>query len=253
MKKTFKLEINNPCDADLGAMQKTDTGFFCDACAKSVIDLSAKSNYEISKFITETSDRNSICARLKTTQLEEQFSILEPANPVSSLKYAVAVAASVLLASTVAGQEKPAPAIEQLQPAEPFALGKIAYQKPVQQTVTFVLKGKILDANTKKPIDEKRFSNLTVYISGAEKAAAVDPKTGAFTVPLTVDKNLKELSFNFSSNAFYLDKSYKIDLNAIRKNTLHLNFKIDPKDFKMLHIAGGMGVIFQNKKTTTNS
>jgi|GEM_PF-547999 len=253
MKKIFKLEINAPCDADLEAMQKTDSGFFCDVCTKSVIDLSTKSNYEISKFITETRDRNSICARLKTTQLEEEFSILEPANPVSSLKYAVAVAASVLLTSTIAGQEKPAPAIEQTQPARSFALGKIAYQKPVQQTVSFVLKGKILDATTKKPIDDKRFSKITIFVSGAEKTVEIDPKTGVFSVPLTLDKNQKELSFNFSSNDYYLDKSYRIDLNAIRKNTLTLSFAIDPKDFRMLKIAGGMGVIFQNKTTRTNS
>jgi len=253
MKKTFKLEINAPCDADLEGMQKTNTGFFCDSCAKNVIDLSGKSNYEISKFITETKNRSSICARLKTTQLEEEFSILEPTNPISSLKYAVAVAASVLLTSNVAGQEKPAPQVEQSQPAESFALGKIAYQKPVQQTVSFVLKGKILDSTTKKPIDDNRFSKITVFVSGAEKTVEIDMKTGAFSIPLTVDKNQKELHFNFSSNDYYLDKSFKIDLNAIQKKTLNLNFAIDPKDFRMLKIAGGMGVIFQNKSTKTNS
>lgn len=253
MKKKFKLEINAPCDADLDGMQKTNSGFFCDSCAKNVIDLSDKSNYEISKFITETKDRNSICARLKTTQLEEEFSILESANPVSSLKYAVAVVASVLLTSNGIGQEKTTPAVEQIQPAEPFVLGKIAYEKPVRQTVSFVLKGKILDATTKKPIDDNRFSKLTVYISGAEKAVVIDPKTGTFSVPLTVDKNQKELSFYFSSNGFYFDKSYTIDLNTIRKSTLTLGFTIDPKDFSMLKVAGGMGVIFQNKTTKTNS
>lgn len=253
MKKTFKLEINAPCDADLDGMQRTNTGFFCDSCAKNVIDLSGKSNYEISKFITETKDRNSICARLKTTQLEEEFSILEAENPVSSLKYAVAIAASILLTSNVAGQEKPAPKMEQTQQATSFALGKIAYQKPVQQTVTFVLKGKILDATTKKVIDDKRISKLSVYISGAEQAVDINMKTGEFSVSLTVAKNQKELSFNFSSNEYYLDQSYKIDLNSIRKNTLNLTFSIDPEDFRMLKIAGGMGVIFQNKITKTNS
>ncbi|MDR6966707.1 hypothetical protein J2X31_000705 [Flavobacterium arsenatis] len=253
MKKTFKLEINAPCDANLEAMQKTTSGFFCDSCAKNVVDLSGKSNYEISKFITETKDRDSICARLKTTQLEEEFSILEPINPISSLKYAVAVAASVLLSSNVAGQEKSTPAVEQVRPSESFALGKIAYQQPTQKTVTFVLKGKLLDVNTRKAIDDKRFSKISVYISGAEQAVDIHPKTGEFSVSLTVPTNTKELSFNFSSNDYYLDKNYKIDLNLIRKNTLNLTFSIDPKDFMMLKIAGGMGVIFQNKTTKTNS
>ena len=253
MKKTFKLEINAPCDADLDGVQKTNTGFFCDSCAKNVIDLSGKSNYEISKFITETKDRSSICARLKTTQLEEEFSILEPVNPVSSLKYAVAVAASVLLTANVSGQEKPAPKVEQTQPSESFALGKIAYQQPVQQTVSFVLKGKIIDATTKKPINDKRFQKMMVFVSGAELTVEIDRITGAFSVPLTVDKNQKELHLSFSSDDYYLDKSYTIDLNTIKKNTLTLSFAIDPKDFRMLKIAGGMGVIFQNKSTKTNS
>lgn len=253
MRKIFKLEINAPCDANLEEMQKTTSGFFCDSCAKNVVDLSGKSNYEISKFITETKERDTICARLKTTQLEEEFSILEPTNPVSRLKYAVAVAASVLLSSNVAGQEKSTPAVEQVRPSESFALGEIAYQQPAQETVTFVLKGKILDTKTKKPIDDERFTNLTLSISGADKIAIVDPKTGEFSVSLTVDKNQKELNFNFSSNDYYLDKNYKIDLNAIRKNILNLNFSIDPKDFRRLKIAGGMGVIFQNTTTKTNS
>lgn len=253
MKKTFKLEISTPCDTDLEEMQKTSSGFFCDSCAKNVIDFSDKSNYEISKFITEAKDKDSICARLKTTQLEEEFSILEPANPVSSLKYAVAVAASILLASNVSGQEKPAPRIEQAQPNESFALGKILYQEPVRQTVSFVLKGKILDINTKKPIDDKRFSKITLYVAGAEQSVEIDLKTGVFSLPITIDKNQKELHLNFSSNDYYLDKSYTIDLNTIRKNTLSLNFYIDPKDFRMFKIAGGLGIIYQNKKAQTNS
>lgn len=253
MKKTFKLEINTPCDANLEAMKKTTSGFFCDSCTKDVIDLSNKSNYEISKFITETKDRSNICARLKTTQMDEEFSLLEPTNPIASLKYAVAVAASVLLTSNVVAQEKTTPATEQVQPHKPIIMGKMVYTKPVQQTVSFVLKGKLIDKNTKKPIDSKQFSSIKVYVAGAEKEADINHKTGEFSVPLTLDKNQKEISVNFTSNDFYLDKNYKIDLKNIRKNILNLTFSVDPKEFRMLKIAGGMGVIFENKTTKTNS
>ena len=253
MKKTFKLEINTPCDANLEAMKKTNTGFFCDSCTKNVIDLSNKSNYEISKFITETKDTSNICARLKTTQLEEEFSILKTSNPVSSLKYAVAVAASVLLTSNVVGQEKTAPKTEQARPFKSFTSVKIADKQIVEQTITFTLKGKIIDSTTKKTITDKHFSTLTISITGADKIAIVDPETGTFSVLITVPKDTKELNFNYSSNDLYLDKSYKINLNASRKNILNHTFSVDPKDFRILKIAGGMGVIFQNKPTKTNS
>lgn len=253
MKKTFKLEINSPCDANLDAMQKTTSGFFCDSCAKNVIDLSNKSNYEISKFITETKDKSNICARLKTSQLEEDFSILESSNPVSNLKYAVAVAASVLLTSNIAAQEKTTPATEQVQTKQPHRLvGKVAYKEPVNKNITFVLKGKLLDENTKKPIEDKRFSNIIIYVSGAQKAVTVT-KTGEFSIPITMDKNQTEISVNFSSDDYYLQESYKINLSDIKSNTLNLDFSVDPKKFRMAKIAGGMGVIFQSKKLKTNS
>ena len=75
MKKKFTLEIKNPCEEKISNMQPNANGFFCDSCAKNVIDLSRKTNSEVAKFLSETKDQNNICARLKTSQLEEEFEI----------------------------------------------------------------------------------------------------------------------------------------------------------------------------------
>ena len=103
MKKKFTLEISSPCSENFNKMIPNTIGSFCSSCAKNVIDLSKKSNTEVAKFIAETKDQN-ICARLKVTQLDHEFEYNETSK-INNLKYA-AVAASLLLASNVSGQEK---------------------------------------------------------------------------------------------------------------------------------------------------
>ena len=242
MKKSFQLEIKTPCDADLKAMDKTNNGFFCNLCTKDVIDLSQKTNYEISKFISENKNK-SICARLKTSQLEEKFDLLEQSKS-NNFKYAVAVAASVLLTTNVVSQETPSTPVEQTEPSERGEImGKVAFQNPKVQTISFVLKGKLLNEKTKKPLSAKDYPGMTIYINGAQEAAAINPKTGAFSIPITIDENVTELYISINREDFYLEKTITLNTKSIKKNVLNRNITINPKNFHKMHIAGGIGVI----------
>ncbi len=248
MKKKFSLEIKTPCSENFDKMIPNSKGSFCSLCAKNVIDLSTKTNSEVARFIAENKGK-SICARLKTSQLEEEFELNEISKS-NNFKYAVAVAASVLLTSTVVGQEKqPLKTEIGCVKSNPHIVGKIAYQET--KTVSFVLSGKILENSTQKPLSNKKYPELQIYVSGSNVSVKVDPKTGEYSIPLQLDKKTTELFITINSNDSSYSKSMKIDLSKIRNNSLILNLSIDSeKEMQNHQIMGGLGVNYiDNKKT----
>lgn len=251
MKKKFSLEIKTPCNENFDKMIPNSNGSFCNSCAKNVIDLSTKTNSEVARFIVENKDK-SICARLKTSQLEEEFEVNEISKS-NNFKYAVAVAATVLLTSTVVSQEKqPVKTEVGCAKPNPHIVGKIAYQET--KTVSFVLSGKILEKATKKPLSNKKYPELQIYVSGSNVSVKVDPKTGAYSIPLTLDKNTTEIYVTINSNDYSYSKSMKIDLSKIKNNSLILNLTIDSEtEMKNYQIMGGLGVNYIDTKKIKNS
>lgn len=249
MKKKFKLEINAPCDADLNAMQKTDLGFFCSSCVKNVIDLSTKTNAEVAQFISENKKNTSICAQLRASQLKEVFEYNE-IDKSKSLKYAVAIAASVLLTTNVVAQEKPVQNTEQthLKGKVKF-VGKIEMVKPILKMMSFTYKGKLLDSTTNKPISQKEYKEITIWVNGGQERIEVDPKTGKFSVPMNLQENVRELNFSIETEGFYAQKTITFDVKSIKKQVLIQNIKMDPKkDFQPYKIAGGLGINYNDDK-----
>ncbi len=240
MKKQFKLEIAEPCNQDFSKMDKTQQGFFCNSCVKTVIDLTQKSDYEIAQIIANNKN-NHLCARMKTTQLNTTFEINE-FQKANNLKSAIAIAATVLLSTNVAAQEP------QTTPKEPIErheiMGKVAPIKITKpSTISFTVKGKITDLKG-KPLSKTTYPNLTIYINGAQKEVTVNPKTGEYAIPVTLEKANAELHYNIQSNDFYATKQVTINLKKITKKAYIHNIKIDPKkEFQQIHIAGGLGVI----------
>jgi len=251
MKKKFSLEIKTPCSENFDKMIPNSNGSFCNSCAKNVIDLSTKTNSEVARFIAENKDK-SICARLKTSQLEEEFEFNEISKS-NNFKYAVAVAASVLLTSNVVGQEKqPVKTDVGCVKPNPHVVGKIAYQE--SKTVSFVLSGKILEKATKKPLSKENFPELQIYVSGSNVSVKVDSKTGAYSIPLILDKKTSEIYVTINSNDSSYSKSMKIDLSKIKNNSLILNLTIDSEtEMKNYQIMGGLGVNYIDNKKLKNS
>ncbi|WP_345091580.1 hypothetical protein [Flavobacterium chungnamense] len=247
----FSLEIKTPCSENFDKMIPNSNGSFCNSCAKNVIDLSTKTNSEVARFIAENKNK-SICARLKNSQLEEEFEINEISKS-NNFKYAVAVAASVLLTSNVIGQEKE-PVRTELGcvKSNPHVVGKIAYQEG--KLVSFILSGKVLEKSTKKPLSNKKYPELTIFVSGSNVSVKVDPKTGAYSIPLLLDKKTSELFVTINSSDSSYSKSMKIDLSKIRNNSLILNLSIDSEtEMERYQIMGGLGVNYIDNKKMKNS
>lgn len=246
MKKKFTLEIADPCSENFDKMIPNAGGSFCSSCAKNVIDLSGKTNSEVAKFISENKDKN-ICARLKTTQLEEEFQYNE-ISKINNLKYA-AVAASILLASNVvAGQEKETVKTEISTNESDYLMGKVANNINQENEISIVVKGKLLESKTKKPFDKKVYGNLVIDINNSENKAKVNAKTGEFSVQVKVLKDSKTLAIIIMGNDHYLSKTIEFDAKYLKNNILLQNIIISSDELGRVYIAGGLGINYVEEK-----
>jgi hypothetical protein len=250
MKKTFSLEIKTPCHENIQNMTSNLNGFFCGSCAKNVIDLSTKSKSEVAQFISKNKNNSSICARLKTSQLEEEFEINE-ISKTANLKYAVAIAATVLLTSPILAQEKTPPKTE-VSCAKPnrIVMGKMAYVKPATKIIPITIEGTILDVKTIKPLSEKQFPNLTIYINGAKEGVKVNYKTGHFSIPVMYDENTKILYISLTSDDLRFSKNITIDAKQIKNNVLKQTIFVKEDEFMSTMILGGLGINYTDNKKT---
>lgn len=242
MKKQFSLKIENPCDAKFSEMTPNANGSFCSSCAKNVIDLSRKTNSEVAKILANSKD-TSICARLKTSQLDQVFEHNE-VSKLNSFKYATAIAASVFMTSNVVAQDKEPLKIE-VDSTKPqrITMGKIAYREPVNKVISVTIQGKLLDSKTKKPLSEKLYPNLSIYINGAQKNLKIDAKTGKFEVPVLLNEDTKEISVHISNEDKNYNNTFQIDLKTIKNNKLELNIYIKPEEeLQKYLIMGGIGI-----------
>lgn len=252
MKKQFSLKIENPCDAKFSEMTPNANGSFCSSCAKNVIDLSRKTNAEVAKILANSKE-TSICARLKTSQLEHVFEHNE-VSKLNSFKYATAIAASVLLTSNIVAQEKEPTKIEVDTTApKRIIMGKIAYREPVNKVIAFSIHGKLLDSKTKKPLSAKLYPNLSIYINGAQKNMKIDAKTGKYEVPVILSENTTEISVHISNADKNYNNTFQIDLKLIKNNKLEFNISMQPEEeLQNYMIMGGLGII-EHKSKNKNS
>lgn len=243
MKKKFTLEIANPCSENFDKMIPNSNGSFCNSCMKNVIDLSKKSNSEVAKFIAETKDKN-ICARLKVTQLNEEFQHNE-ISKINNFKYA-AVAASVLLTSSMIGQDK-TPVQTEIKSAESNhnIVGKIAYHN-VENEILITIKGKLLEDKSDKPFNRKAYPNLMLSINGS--TSKINSKTGEFSIPVKVLKSSKTLEITITGDDYYLSKTIPFDIKSVKNNILLQNINIAEGELSRIMIAGGLGINYIPEK-----
>lgn len=244
MKKKFSLKIKTPCHENFNNMIPNTNGSFCLSCAKNVIDLSTKTNSEVAKFIAEAKDKN-ICARLNVSQLEQTFEYeTQPKN--NNFKYAVAVAASVLLTSNIEAQDNKQ-SVTTVQTCEAKSPNRIVGKVAVhQKVVAITIRGKVLNSSTKKPLSETLYPNLMLYANGATKSVKIDPKTGEYAIELLINENVKTVTIYISSDDMRYSKEFPINT---KEKTKTLNIMINPKEeFHSLKIMGGMGVNYIDDK-----
>ncbi|MNQ28750.1 hypothetical protein D3C85_420450 [compost metagenome] len=245
MKKKFTLEIANPCTENFDKMIPNSKGSFCDSCAKNVIDLSNKTNSEIARVIVENKGKN-ICARIITTQLEEEFEYNETSK-INNFKYA-AIAASVLLTSTVIGQEKaPVETEINVSPAS-HIVGKIAFNSQSKEEISITVKGKLIDAKTNKPLNREKYQNLTLTINNSGTPIKINGKTGDFSIPITVLKSTKSIIITIQSNDYYLSKTIPFDVKLVRENIFLQDISIDTEQGTKVYMLGGLGINYTDRR-----
>ena len=249
MKKKFTLEIVNSCTENFDNMIPNANGSFCNSCVKNVIDLSSKTNTEIARFASENKNKT-VCARLKTTQLEQEF-VYNETSKINNFKYAAAVAASVLLTSNVLGQEKPSVQTEiNSVKSEHFILGKVAYNETAEEQVSIVVKGKIIDSKTNKPLDKKMYPKIVFSLNGSESIIKVNAKTGDFTASIKILKTDKTIGYTVSSGDYFLSKTLEFDIKSVKENVLQQNIEVDPEEFRKIYVMGGLGINYSEIKVT---
>lgn len=248
MKKKFTLEILSPCSENFDKMIPAAGGSFCASCAKNVIDLSRKTNSEVARFIAANKDKN-ICARLITTQLEEEFEYNE-VSKINNLKYA-AVAASILIASNVVGQEN-TPVQTEISTIKPnnYIVGKVAYSQSVNEEVSIIIKGKLLDGKTNRPLNTIKYPNLSLTINGSQTTLNVNPKTGEFSIPVQVLKNSKTLIVTVTADDYYVSKTIPFIITAVKDNRLEQNIVMTEEELVKVKtmIMGGLGINYSREK-----
>ncbi len=247
MKKKFTLEIASPCSENFDKMIPNSKGSFCDSCAKNVIDLSRKTNSEIARFMVENKDKN-ICARVKTTQLENEF-VYNETSKLNNLKYA-AIAASVLLTSNVVAQEnEPVKSEISVEPTH-HLVGKIAINQAVQELISIKVKGKLLDSETHRPLDELRYPDLMLNINNEPTPVKVNPKTGEFSIPVILPKNDKVFMITITSNDSHLSKVIPFDVKSVKRNVFQQDIIIESDSMVVTQVyrLGGIRANFIEEK-----
>ncbi|RUT68409.1 hypothetical protein D0817_21080 [Flavobacterium cupreum] len=245
MKKKFTLEIESPCSENFDAMIPNSGGSFCSSCAKNVIDLSRKTNSEVAKFIAETKDQN-ICARLKVTQLQEEFQYTETSR-INNFKYA-AVAASVLITSTLAAQEK-TPVKTEISSVRPvsYKLGKVAYSHAAEKEILITIKGRLLETKTNKPLNSAAYPNLELTINDSGNRVKINPETGDFSIMVPVLENSKTFIVTITGNDYYLSKEIPFTKRAVKGAILQQNISIAAEELTKIYMAGGLGINYTGK------
>ncbi|MBZ4037126.1 hypothetical protein K6T82_20370 [Flavobacterium sp. 17A] len=246
MQKKFTLEIDNPCSENFDKMIPNISGSFCSSCMKNVIDLSKKTNSEVAKFVSENKGLN-ICARLRRTQLEEEFRYNETSK-INNLKYA-AVLASVLLTSNVSGQEKESINTEMQVDSSSYLVGKVASNQNSFDDVSIMMKGRFLDAKTNKPFNEKTFPKFTLSINGSKKVK-VNSKTGDFSIPITILNKRDTLEVIIQGPNHYLSKRIPFSIEDVKDHLLLQDIIVDEQELSqaVIMVLGGLGINYLPEK-----
>ncbi len=237
MDTKFLLKIENPCEADYNQMTPNSSGAFCKLCAKDVVDLTGKTNSEIAHLIQNSKN---LCVKITEKQLNENYQYPKINNPIQNLKYASAIAASLLLTSPVFGQEKkPTPQNQSTNHVH----NNLDFKGDISPYRIVTIKGKILDNNTGKPFLTNSFPNFQVLFNGGKSFVMINQKTGEYEISVELMFSSNEVIVYFkTSNDLQCNKTVKINQKQIKNGIYNLDIKLNPDEFELIvknnHILG---------------
>jgi hypothetical protein len=247
MKKTFTLNIAEPCSEDFSKMTKNQTGSHCDLCNKTVLDFTGKTNREVAAIISKQKDKNSICAKVSPIQLQQEYSYNTNAN-FNNLKHAMLFGATVLTTIASYSQEKPTVVPVKNDQTEMLhgIVGKIAM--PQKQIVTILISGDVRDLQTKKVLSKDNFSNFKLFYNETEKEISVNSKTGKFEMKLQIPDNATSVDFYSKYYEFTEYLNIPISKEEIKSIKIYKTIFINTAKKYDDNILGGLGINYIDEK-----
>lgn len=199
-------------------MLEEEKGKFCLACQKTVVDFSKMTNQQIIDYLNNATGK--ICGRVAKHQLNTPISNYVVNKTPFFNKYV----AGFLMAL---GFYHPAKSQTNDKPTEIHkTVGTIAYRPQVPANKKLVIKGRVIDAKTKKAI-----IGASVTIVGSEITAVTD-KNGHYT--LNVPNEFQNASLELVINALGFESFFVTGLDY-QKNELNVTTKMQKE---IEHIKG---------------
>ena len=230
----YKLNIEKPCSQDWEAMKLDNNNRFCLHCQKTVIDFSNLSDIDISKILNGNS--NNICGRLNQNQLNRPILPNSLKSNSSILQKAIS---GILFISAFVTHPTNAQnlntVINQKIHRENYPLEITFKNKSKLDSLQYLIQGKIIDGETKEPLQSVNISILNSNIS------AITDIQGNFNMVVPDSLLSDSLTFNLRCLG-YFTKSISIDVNdqCISNNPLIIGMEES--------MLGLIAVVFVKKK-----
>jgi hypothetical protein len=248
MKKTFTLNIAEPCNEDFTKMIKNQIGSHCDLCNKTVLDFTRKTTREVATIISKQKDKTSIRAEVSPMQLHHDYSYNTSANYIN-LKHAMLFGATVLTTIASYSQEKPSVQIIENNPnIEVYSgiAGKIAVSSK-RELIKVMISEILKDAKTKKAIIKKEHPNLKLFYSGKLEPITINPRTRKFNLEIELFSDEKSILMYVDYNTVYQDLQFTIDKEEIKSGKVTKTIFVDTSKKFEESILGGLGINYKEE------
>jgi len=170
MAKKLHLSIPEPCHEDWSKMTPTAQGACCQACHKTVVDFTKKSNDEIYRMFEQHEGK--ICGRFALYQLDSPIIKFEHKGSWFNWKAIAASLAALITAERAAGlmSQNPLAEIEQVSYNDTITIHEQVKKDGVLPKAVYkTVRGRVVDAITSEPIWA-----VTVYVLGEQRGTVTD-------------------------------------------------------------------------------
>ncbi|WP_265428653.1 hypothetical protein [Chryseobacterium sp. YIM B08800] len=228
------IQIETPCEENWDNMHDIPEGKFCDLCSKKVLDLTQKTDDEISQLLDASNGK--ICGKIFRHQSNrhivssEKIVIdYEQRKGYSRLVAGLAIAASLTGIQTHAANfEKPS-----IQISENKDSGEKDLDKEKISDNDFIISGRLINSDTGKPLPNVEVTFIT--IEKIFKVKTDQNGTYRMTVPdFHIRKNNNVLHFDFGG---YNDKDYILTKEELKNK----EFSFESSEInEMVFVTGGI-------------
>lgn len=171
--KDLQLVLTNPCSEHWDDMQQAGDGRYCDHCAKTIVDLTTKSDAELIQFFKNKKDN--VCGRLLSTQLDRK--LVQPPSRVN-WQWLMPLAVGAIVVSPAQAQ-KLRPVM--LQSDQATAAVSTLAESTVKITISGdTISGSVVDDQTGKPL-----KGVKIIQKGFENVRSITDSTGRFELGIT--------------------------------------------------------------------